>query len=1042
MYIDKRMKKRLLYISILAAAVLASCVKNPVGERTLSGTGEKTPIDVNLMAVADNNSAGTKAAGREFVQGDQFVAYLRHVTWNGGISDARNLVNADKSPVLVTFTKGSAPMAAFSGSDIKPIGTNVALGLNSGNTKQTSDLTASPALYWDDFSVGGKGDATDIRTSDHYLQSFYGYCFNGGVPDSGTELDTPERQAAGVIGWTVLNAQDEVPTSPEVSNFQKSDLLWSAEQTPISYAHVDLEGKKNHGTLQLPFTHAMSKVTIEIVLKDGFDTNEDGSAKAFGASSSSRIPTTPTIFANRAAQVTAPTLSLSTTVASEEESKIQMYLSDDETTNKKHRVYEAIIAPTVFKNEQKLAEVTVDGNKYDINLTNAVLTTVPEGTAWSSQLKAYTIASTTLTKNDSGDYTAENGGITLPGVNYRIKVTLNKQKIDVVAYITDWTDVNASVDGAIMFDADVKNSDAGSLTAVTSTSFDLWRSTTNADATSYDDNGDEDGIQKASTYTYSTGKWVGDPSLFWANGTQTYYFRALAQVANPSTEPNVITTVGGSQAAVQGTDLLWAQTSAHDGKDAGGNTIKTYAAGDPINPRTGAVPMTFEHAMSKVSVLLKTDKDASGADIPDAAQVNVSGAKITIINLYDCGTINISTGNIESLTSPRDDTPTPSDPRTVLEQPVSDVDGVFGWRNNIVIPQSLVEDRDHAARNDAPTFYQSNELTAIYPNPNPAYETVAPGVTANTSIGTGEATYYLTSDLTPVDVVNFSGSDEDAALINEHNATLPGHKSAGDEKEPAKTKSEFTFTQFNEGQLHKNITEDQYASLPEAAKIKTPAEMYTWDEYKALKPHEEATQDEYDALEQSIKDQYPNLEAYQNAQPYAGMTEEEFNNLDEATRTKTAAVLYEYAEYHALDALTEPLFTALPNGLVVVPAVPYSTPEANEYNATLPGAWHVGDVKVPEHYKMPAGDITPHNAGEPKSAGNKIMMYITLADDTRYVIDLASCRDSEDNEIEKWQRGKHYTYTISLAKEQITFRAMIKDWVEKTGSGNANLEWD
>ena len=35
-----------------------------------------------------------------------------------------------------------------------------------------------------------------------------------------------------------------------------------------------------------------------------------------------------------------------------------------------------------------------------------------------------------------------------------------------------------------------------------------------------------------------------------------------------------------------------------------------------------------------------------------------------------------------------------------------------------------------------------------------------------------------------------------------------------------------------------------------------------------------------------------------------------------------------------------------------------------------------------------------------------------------------------------------YTYPITLKKEAISFRVIIKDWDEKTGSGNANLDWD
>jgi hypothetical protein len=50
--------------------------------------------------------------------------------------------------------------------------------------------------------------------------------------------------------------------------------------------------------------------------------------------------------------------------------------------------------------------------------------------------------------------------------------------------------------------------------------------------------------------------------------------------------------------------------------------------------------------------------------------------------------------------------------------------------------------------------------------------------------------------------------------------------------------------------------------------------------------------------------------------------------------------------------------------------------------------------------------------------------------------------EDDHTAIDQWERGKHYSYTIHLEKEQITFRAVIKDWETHYGSGNANLEWD
>ena len=41
-----------------------------------------------------------------------------------------------------------------------------------------------------------------------------------------------------------------------------------------------------------------------------------------------------------------------------------------------------------------------------------------------------------------------------------------------------------------------------------------------------------------------------------------------------------------------------------------------------------------------------------------------------------------------------------------------------------------------------------------------------------------------------------------------------------------------------------------------------------------------------------------------------------------------------------------------------------------------------------------------------------------------------------------WYSGNLYEYTITLKKEEIQFRVMVKDWERNTGSGNATLDWD
>ena len=64
-------------------------------------------------------------------------------------------------------------------------------------------------------------------------------------------------------------------------------------------------------------------------------------------------------------------------------------------------------------------------------------------------------------------------------------------------------------------------------------------------------------------------------------------------------------------------------------------------------------------------------------------------------------------------------------------------------------------------------------------------------------------------------------------------------------------------------------------------------------------------------------------------------------------------------------------------------------------------------------------------------------LVITLADQTTYSLKLSSI-----TAIPKWEGGNKYIYTIHLEKEEMKFSATIQPWVEKTGSGKADLDWD
>lgn len=613
-------KRRLLYISLVL--LLAGCAKEADLSNTQSGEG-KTPLLIN--ATLSTGKAQTRASGKDFVSGDLLIAYIRHVTGGDAINNYTYVSDVtDYANKLVTFTKGSVAMAT-TGDD---------------NIHQTSDLTSN--AYWDDFS-NPADDATNIRTSGHGLQPYYGYCYNGGTPS--TDL----VQTTGVLGWTV---QTDQRTAEAV---QHSDLLWSPTQTKVDYLHEDAHSA-DHGTLEIPFTHAMSQITVTVIAADGFIGSTDGSIMPLNNTK---------LTLNRMNKVTTlntvTTTSFSPSIQTTEGNiaSIQMYgetyTTAGATSNFTRRNYTAIVAPgTKLKEDVKLLDVVdADGNNYTLDITTAMLN---DDTGWGL--------------NHAGDKQGTEDGkkyvVTQPGYNYHLDLTIKKSVVQAHATLTGWTDVNASGTGEIVLtdddtnllildDTQVPEAQRNVLvvgvdknTFVNNSTFSLFRIPHTGSYTS-------EGNRTNTNYEFATistfhnnddpanDQWNNSPAIYWPNITTSYYYRALAKFNSIDDGKINISSVGTynsdkGTAVVQGTDaakdILWGTTPKHRGLSE-----TPYARSAAIPPRKGGVPIAFEHAMSKVTFNLHTTDVA-------LTQVDLTGATIAITNLYTDGTISIETGNI------------------------------------------------------------------------------------------------------------------------------------------------------------------------------------------------------------------------------------------------------------------------------------------------------------------------------------------------------------------------------------------------------------
>lgn len=584
------------------AAVAASC-----SDDTLPGTnpdnGERTPL--NVAVALSNGTPLSRAEGNTFAAGDSLYAYIRQVEWDG--TDKAEYYNsvvsktADQSPSLVLFKVDNG----FTMTDVDGTGT----------TKKTSNITPTKPLYWDDFST-----STDPLTADgRYLQSAWGFCYNGGTPT------TALSQTDGTIGWTAARDFDSA------EKLRNNDLLWSKAQKPLKYVRGTFGGN-DHGRLVIPYTHAMSMITIEVVAADGFTTGNLGS-------------TTATLQAMyKSATFSAPNATVSDQTGSQ--NVAMLYGDEGKNGGKPNKVFKALVIPgKELALNATLAEITnIDGNNYKIPVTQTIID------AWSSYL-------------DSGKLQS--------GVNYKLTVTVAKQAISVVAQITDWTTINATGEGEIKFNSNIISS--GVTNAITAGSFEIFKGTAL----------EESGFTDVTKAEYNAGKWALTPQIYWTNGTLPYYFRGLATTTDGTTP-----TATSSKDATQGTDLLWATTPAHDGIIESGGT-QHFNAGEAIPPRTGDVPLQFEHAMSKITINLSTSITGKASPTSDesARAVDLGNVTVTISNIATAGTIAITDGKITptAIAAAVPEAVTGTTPATVeYTAPITAIDG------KIVIPQSLV----------------------------------------------------------------------------------------------------------------------------------------------------------------------------------------------------------------------------------------------------------------------------------------------------------------------------------------------------------------
>lgn len=542
---------------LTVAGTLVSCNDYVEADSAIFLEGQsKTPIAIQTNLSA---SLQSRAVDKRFESGDVLLAYIEA----GKTTDAT--FSSDGNPFkglkTLTLTADAENTDGDNHADLY----NYTITENGPHITETEDAGLQK-LYWDDYS----STENDLRDAGAGIRLKYGYCYNGGTPS--TALNAEE----GTLGWTIGNQ-----TTAEA--FKKSDLLYAKTQEPVSYTHGTENVASSHGILVLPYSHAMSKVTVIVTAGEGFSTET-----ANFTSSALKLQ-----HINTVCSVNAPI----GTVTSTTPDAVTTYKS---ASANKEATFQAIVAPgtnlTVGNLIATIADV--DGNNYNVPITVEMLD------AWKAKLTeaapvVYSDAQVPQAKpmSRAESIDGSKGYLTQSGVHYVLNVTIHKQKITVRATLADWDKVTASTNAQIVFDPDVTGK-GNIATALQTGGLDVYKSSSN-DAFS----------TKSTTLTYVDSKWSYSPIIYWAGQGDKSYFRALSPKGS------------STSSLAQGGDILWGTS---------GNTA--------ITPRTGDVPLNFEHLMSKLCIKLET---TTGDD-----KVNLEGAKIAISNMATTATYSIVDGTV------------------------------------------------------------------------------------------------------------------------------------------------------------------------------------------------------------------------------------------------------------------------------------------------------------------------------------------------------------------------------------------------------------
>lgn len=543
-------------------------------------------------------------------------------------------------------------------------------------TEHNSISNYNPVLYWDDYGTADPNNTTAGRAEG---LTIYGVGVNKNGADVPSINGTDNGKKWTELYWSVGNPSGTPSTIDQSSDWTQYDLITSNNiraGADGTLKFQEWKDKTNPSDI-LEFTHAMSKITVELTAADGFPTAGSPATPQFQTE-----PKVNLIGFNYIGKVDVETKTSTATKSDYSDgadvANIKMHRDGDATYNKANKVtYEAIVFPgnswtSTNKSTSNILELNADGNIYKVTAE-----------------KLYDAINTAISSAHHPG-TADGTLSLTQGWNYKLQITVKKTEIQVTATVENWKNVTA--DPAYP-EIDVTMAPGSTGTENTSNAYSFFISTTK-------DNGY--GIstgESPNTYyaenselSYSSSAWGLTPKLYWPNHQTHYHMRGIyPSVGTTSDTGKPVVVESGSKQYVAVSNGAYDATTFPSnfmiGKPEIPNTdadkmckSTSHTSLDMIQngicATKGKINLNFRYMMSQVVVNLKTNPEAGAANIVNfGTKGQSSEAEVKILNGYTAG--NVLLGSMEYDFTGKNKTDFPMTATTDVQ------------RHNIVCAQSL-----------------------------------------------------------------------------------------------------------------------------------------------------------------------------------------------------------------------------------------------------------------------------------------------------------------------------------------------------------------